>query len=85
MAKVKPSDHIFGLRLAFHSIGISCLAGAVFLEFLVFMGISSQGVFMGVEKNPFILNAEIGVTFFCLIYLVYVSLSSIRSLLRSRK
>ncbi len=84
MVNGKPTEHTFGLRLAFHSIGIGCLAGSVFLQFLVFLRISSQGAFLGIEKNPIILNSEIGVTVFCAIYLLYVAFSSIRSLLRSR-
>lgn len=65
--------HMFGLRLTFHCIGISCLAGAVFLQILVFMGIASQGFFMGIEKNPLLLNTEIAVTIFCVAYLLYLS------------
>ncbi|MGD0996523.1 MAG: hypothetical protein ABR909_13505 [Candidatus Bathyarchaeia archaeon] len=84
MAKVKPNEHIFGLRLTFHSIGISCLAGAVFLQVLVFMDIASQGFFMGVEKNPLILYSELAITFFCVIYLLHLSISRILSLLNSR-
>ena len=84
MAKVKPNEHMFGLRLTFHCIGISCLAGAVFLQILVFMGIASQGFFMGIEKNPFLLNTEIAVTIFCVVYLLYLSVSRIRSFLNPR-
>ena len=84
MAKVKPTERMFGLQLTFHCIGISCLAGAVFLQILVFMNIASQGVFMGIEKNPFILNTEIVITIFCVIYLLHLSISRIRSLLNPR-
>ena len=77
----KPAAHAFGLKLLFHSVGIGCLAGSVFLQFLVFLRISSQGAFLGIEKNPYILNAEIGITFFCAFYLLYVSVTSIRALL----
>jgi hypothetical protein len=84
MAKVKPTEHMFGLRLTFHCIGISCLAGAVFLQVLVFMDIASQGFFMGVEKNLLILNTEIGITIFCVVYLLYVAISRISSFLNSR-
>jgi hypothetical protein len=83
MAKVKPNEHMFELRLTFHCIGISCLAGAVFLQVLVFMDIASQGFFMGIEKNPLILNAEIGLTIFCVVYLLYLSISKIGSFLNS--
>lgn len=81
----RAAENTFGLRLAFHSIGIGCLAGSVFLQFLVFFKIYSQGAFLGIEKNPLILNSEIGVTVFCAVYLLYVSFSSIRSLLRSKQ
>jgi len=84
MAKVRSNEHMFGLRLTFHCMGISCLAGAVFLQVLVFMDIASQGFFMGVEKNPLILNTELAVTIFCVVYLLYVSISRISSFLNSR-
>ncbi len=84
MAKVKPNKHMFGLLLAFHCIGISCLAGAVFLQVIVLMDITTQGFFFGVEKNPLILNTEIAVAFFCVFYLLYLSISKIRSFLNSR-
>ncbi len=85
MAKVKPNTHMFELRLTFHCLGISCLAGAVFLQVLVFMDIASQGFFMGVEKNPLILNTEIGLTVFCVVYFLSLSISRIDSFLNSRK
>ncbi len=85
MANGKPTSHAFGLKLAFHSAGIGCLAGSVFLQFLVFLRISSQGAFLGIEKNPIILNSEIGLTFFCAFYLLYIAFSSIRSLMQKRK
>ncbi|MGA2386780.1 MAG: hypothetical protein ABSG33_09630 [Candidatus Bathyarchaeia archaeon] len=85
MAKLKPTERAFGLRLVFHSIGLSSLAGAVFLQFLVFLSISKYGAFMGIEKNPVILNSEIGLTVFSAVYLLYLSFSSLRSLLSPRK
>jgi len=84
MDKAKLPRNFFELRVLFHSLGIGSLAGAVFLQFLVFMGISSRGEFMGVEKNPLILNSEIGLTCFCALYLLYLAVFSIRSLLRSK-
>ena len=81
----KPDEHAFGLRLAFHIIGIGCLAGSVFLQFLVFLKIDFQGAFLGIERNALILNSEIGITVFCAFYLLYVSFSSIRALLRPEK
>lgn len=84
MVKAKPTERSLGLRIAFHSVGISCLAGSVFLQFLVFFKISAQGAFMGIEKNRIILNSEIGLTFFCAVYLLYVAFSVLRSLLYSK-
>ena len=85
MARTTPRQSCFGLRVAFHSLGISCLTGAVFLELLVFLGISAHGAFIGIERNPFILNCEIGLAFFSAIYLLYVSFRSIRQLLHFKK
>lgn len=81
----KPAEYAFSLRLAFHSIGLGCLAGSVFLQFLVFLKIDSQGFFMGIEKNPLILNGEIAVTFFCAVYLLYIAFSRVRALLSSKE
>jgi len=52
----------------------------VFLQVLVFKDILMQGYFLGVEKNPIILQLEIGLTVFALIYLVYMYVSTIRSI-----
>jgi len=65
-------------------LGISCLAGAVSLQLLVFFDIASKGFFMGVEQDPLLLGAEIGITIFSVIYLSYLSISKIRSILNSR-
>ena len=85
MVKVKPAERSFGLWLAFHSVGIGCLTGSIFLQFLIFFKISSQGAFIGIEKNPLILNSEMAMTAFCVIYLLYVALASLRTLVRSRR
>jgi len=68
------------LRLLFHSLGLSCLGGAVFLQVLVFKDIATQGYFLGIETNPVILQLEIGLTVFALIYLIYLYISTIRSI-----
>lgn len=60
------------IRLAFHSLGLSCLSGAVFLQILVFSDIASRGYFMAVEQNPTILTLEVCLTGFALIYFVYI-------------
>ena len=83
-AESQNHGNMFGLRLTFHCLGISCLAGAVALQLLVFLDIAFQGFFMGVEQNLLILNAEIAITFFGVFYLLYLSISKIRSILNSR-
>ena len=67
------------LRLLFHSLGLSCLGGAVFLQILVFKDIVLQGYFFGVEHNPFIRQFELGLTIFAIIYLAYLYVSMIRA------
>lgn len=68
------------LRMVFHSLGLSCLGGAVFLQILVFKDILQQGYFLGVEKNPVILESEIALTVFAVVYLIHLYVSKIRSL-----
>jgi len=76
MAKIRPNG---AFRLLFHSLGLSCLGGAVFLQILVFKDIVQQGYFFGVEHNPFIRQFELGLTIFALIYLAYLYVSLIRT------
>lgn len=80
MAKLKINGHLARLRLIFHSLGLSCLGGAVFLQTLVFKDILQQGYFIGIEKNPFILQLEVALTIFAVIYLIHLYVSKIRSL-----
>ncbi|MEM2911526.1 MAG: hypothetical protein QW146_03375 [Candidatus Bathyarchaeia archaeon] len=63
-----------------HSLGLSCLGGAVFLQILVFTDILQQGYFMAVENNPTILAFEILLTFFAFIYFIYMYQRLIRSI-----
>lgn len=79
LAKLKINGHLTRLRLVFHSLGLSCLGGAVFLQILVFKDIVQQGYFMGIEKNPIILQFEVALTVFALVYLVHLYISKIRS------
>ena len=60
------------IRLFFHSLGLSCLGGAIFLQILVFTGILQQGYFMAVEQNPAILAFEVALTAFAVIYFLYI-------------
>ncbi len=60
------------LRFAFHSFGLSCLGGAIFLQILVFSDIVSRGYFMAVEQNTIILSFEIALTAFAAAYFLYI-------------
>ncbi len=81
MAKLRLSGNGFGrLGLVFHGLGLSSLGGAVFLQILVFKDIATQGYFMGVENNPAILNLEVVVTAFSVVYLLHLLISRLRSL-----
>jgi hypothetical protein len=80
LAKPRINIHLGRLRLIFHSVGLSCLGGAVFLQVLVFKDILQRGVFVGVEKNPIILQLEVALTIFAAVYLVHLYISKIRSL-----
>ena len=80
LAKLKLNGHLTRLRLVFHSLGLSCLGGAVFLQVLVFKDIVQQGYFVGIEQNPVILQFEVALTVFAAIYLIHLYISKIRSL-----
>ena len=67
------------MRFAFHSLGLSCLGGAIFLQILVFADILQRGYFMAVEQNPAILAFEIVLTGFALIYFIYIYQRLMRS------
>jgi hypothetical protein len=60
------------MRFVFHSLGLSCLGGAIFLQALVFADILQQGYFMAVEQNPAILAFEVALTGFAVIYFIYI-------------
>ncbi|MCL6578563.1 MAG: hypothetical protein K6T73_04140 [Candidatus Bathyarchaeota archaeon] len=68
------------IRMLFHTLGLSCLGGAIFLQVLVFADIANRGYFMAVENNPAILTFEIILTAFALIYFIYIYLRFIRSI-----
>jgi len=67
------------MRVLFHTLGLSCLGGAIFLQILVFADILQRGYFMAVEKNPAILAFEIALTAFALIYFIYIYQRLLRS------
>ncbi|MGB9841708.1 MAG: hypothetical protein ACPLKZ_03165 [Candidatus Bathyarchaeales archaeon] len=60
------------IRIVFHSLGLSCLGGAIFLQALVFADILQRGYFMAVEQNPAILAFEVALTVFAIIYFIYI-------------
>jgi len=76
--KTATRDH--RIRLLLHSLGLSCLGGAIFLQILVFTDILQHGYFMAVENNSAILTFEIGLTGFALIYFIYMYQRFIRSI-----
>ncbi len=67
------------LRILIHTLGLSCLGGAMILQTLVFTDIAQQGSFTGVEKNPWILSLELALTVFALAYFIYIYQRFIRS------
>lgn len=71
------------LRLVLHSLGLSCIGGAIFLQILVFANISTQGYFRAVENNPTILGLEIALTGFSAIYFIYLYQRTLRSNLKA--
>lgn len=60
------------IRFVFHSLGLSCLGGALFLQVLVFADILSHGYFMAVEANPTVLCFEVFLTGFAIVYFLYL-------------
>ncbi|NWF87730.1 hypothetical protein HXY32_08000 [Candidatus Bathyarchaeota archaeon] len=67
------------IRVLLHSLGLSCIGGAIFLQILVFADIFQNGYFMAVEQNPAILLFEILLTAFAFIYFIYMYQRFIRS------
>ena len=68
------------VQVLFHTLGLSCLGGAIFLQILVFTDILQHGYFMAVEKNSAILTLEVLLTIFSLIYFIYIYQRFIRSI-----
>ena len=80
MAKLRIDGHFERFCMIFHSLGLSCLGGAVFLQILVFKDIALNGYFIGIEKNPIVLQSEVALTIFAVVYLIHLYVSKIRSL-----
>jgi hypothetical protein len=66
------------INLVLHSLGLSCLGGAIFLQILVFSDILTQGYFRAIETNSIILTLELTLTAFTAVYFVYVYQKVIR-------
>ena len=60
------------IRFVFHSLGLSCLGGSIFLQVLVFSGIFQRGYFTAIEQNFTVLTFEIILTGFAVIYFIYI-------------
>lgn len=73
------------MRIAFHSIGLSCLGAAICLQILVFLTILQHGYFRAIETNPTILYGEIALTGFTAAYFTYIYQREIRAHLKSIK
>ncbi len=71
------------VRIIFHSIGLSCLGGAICLQILVFLTILQRGYFKAIEANSTILYGEIALTGFSAAYFIYVYQREIRTYLKS--
>ena len=70
------------INLIIHSLGLSCLGGAIFLQILVFTNILMQGYFRAIETNQSILLFEITLTAFTAAYFVYIYQKVIRTTLK---
>ena len=68
------------LRQFVHCLGFSCIGGAIFLQILVFSDIVTRGYFFAVEQNQLILSLEVTLTFFALIYFLYIYQRFVRTL-----
>jgi hypothetical protein len=61
------------IHFIFHSLGLSCLGGAIFLQILVLADILQHSYFMAVEQNSAILAFEVVFTVLAAIYFIYIS------------
>jgi hypothetical protein len=68
------------MQALFHTLGLSCLGGAIFLQILVFTDILTHGYFIAVESNTAILTFEIVLTAFSSLYFIYIYQRFIRSM-----
>ena len=68
------------IRVLIHTLGLSCIGGAIFLQILVFSDILQHGYFRAIENNPAVLMFEVGLTAFALIYFIYIYQRFVRSI-----
>jgi len=68
------------MQQLYHGFGLSCIAGAVFLQVLVFVDIVQNGYFMAVESNKIMVFLEILLTVFACIYFIHLCQKLIRLL-----
>ena len=66
------------LRFLFHSFGLGCISSSIFLQAHVFWDILQIGTFIGKETNQTILQIEIIVSLYALIYFIYIFQKIIR-------
>jgi hypothetical protein len=67
-------------QVIFHTLGLSCIGGAIFLQTLVFTDILTNGYFMAVEHNLAILSFEVLLTAFSFMYFIYIYQRFVRSI-----
>jgi hypothetical protein len=60
-------------------LGHCSIGGAIFLEILVFMDIATQGYFLAMENNPFILMLEFISTFLAVVYFTDIYVNFVKS------
>ena len=70
MTTAEQFNHKIGMIV--HSVGLSCLGGAIFLQIIVFTNIFEQGYFKVVETSTPVLSLEIALTAFTAVYFLYL-------------
>lgn len=60
------------MKLILHLLGLSCIGGAIFLQYLVFADIMVNGYFYGVERNLVVLMAEFMLLCYAAAYYVHL-------------
>lgn len=71
------------LKVGFHIIGLSCLAGAVFSSLFMFSKIIIDGTLIAVEHNQIILFSEFFFMMYASTYLIISGTNQIKSIVNS--